>query len=423
MMMRRMGMMLACFFLFAAVAGSAPAEISYMFHIPPTTPEFKIYEGLLELFVIKNRSIRVQLLTATGSYLERLRVMAAAGAGADATFLANWDIAPLAEDGLLLPLDRLVTRDKYDLGVFFPMVVELCYYRHRSGQEYLYALPRHPSPNVVYYNVDMYSNAGLSLPPTDDPGLLWNWNTYLDTARKLSMDKNGDGVNDQYGSNVLSQVPHVLLPLIRSFGGGIIDGTTRRTAFNEFTVEGLRYAADMRPVYQAATHSDLSRGDLANMVQYYPMMQTWAKSPTLDWNIAHLPAGRAGRVNRSVAGTYAIMSGSKHPDAAWELLKFLCSDEAQMQIGASGVVMPARIATARKLFQQPPDYMRGRHLMVFADELMATGQKEAVLPESTRINEVFSSEVQGVFSGKEAAQTALARLAGLINGILEGSIR
>jgi len=117
------------------------------------------------------------------------------------------------------------------------------------------------------------------------------------------------------------------------------------------------------------------------------------------------------------------MSGSKHPDAAWELLKFLCSDEAQMQIGASGVVMPARIATARKLFQQPPDYMRGRHLMVFADELMATGQKEAVLPESTRINEVFSSEVQGVFSGKEAAQTALARLAGLINGILEGSIR
>jgi hypothetical protein len=58
MMMRRMGMMLACFFLFAAVAGSAPAEISYMFHIPPTTPEFKIYEGLLELFMIKNPSIR-----------------------------------------------------------------------------------------------------------------------------------------------------------------------------------------------------------------------------------------------------------------------------------------------------------------------------------------------------------------------------
>lgn len=138
----------------------------------------------------RNPNIKAELLHGGSQYLEKIRVMSAAGSSVDATFLANWDIAPLAEDGLLLPLDDFVTRDRYDLNVFFPMLVELCYYRHRSGQEYLYALPRHPSPNVVYYNVDMYNKAGLSFPSSDDPAL-WNWEAYLDTARKLSVDNNG----------------------------------------------------------------------------------------------------------------------------------------------------------------------------------------------------------------------------------------
>src|SRR5690606_12443476 len=104
------------------------------------------YQKLAEEFNAQNPDINVEIMTPAGSYLEVLRVMVAGGNSPDLTFLANWDIASMAEDGLLQPLELYVERDGYDLNAFFPLTVELSHYRLANGQRHLYALPRHPSP-------------------------------------------------------------------------------------------------------------------------------------------------------------------------------------------------------------------------------------------------------------------------------------
>ena len=47
----------------------------------------------------------------------------------------------------------------------------------------------------------------------------------------------------------------------------------------------------------------------------------------IDWEIAPLPKGPAGRFTLATNDGWSIWKGSKAPDATWELLKFLQSDE------------------------------------------------------------------------------------------------
>jgi hypothetical protein len=39
-----LGAILVCFLLLTAMVGGGSVEISYMFHNPPTAPEYKVYE-------------------------------------------------------------------------------------------------------------------------------------------------------------------------------------------------------------------------------------------------------------------------------------------------------------------------------------------------------------------------------------------
>ena len=47
----------------------------------------------------------------------------------------------------------------------------------------------------------------------------------------------------------------------------------------------------------------------------------------IDWDIAPLPRGPVGRFTVATNDGWSIWKGSKAPDATWELLKFLQSDE------------------------------------------------------------------------------------------------
>ncbi len=47
----------------------------------------------------------------------------------------------------------------------------------------------------------------------------------------------------------------------------------------------------------------------------------------MDWDIAPLPRGPAGRATLATSDGWSIWSGTKNRDAAWEFLKHLQSDE------------------------------------------------------------------------------------------------
>ena len=223
-----------------------------------------------------------------------------------------------------------------------------------------------------------------------------------------------------------SRIPHTLFPIIRSFGGGILDDVDRRTIFNDETREAIQWVADLSLVERAAPRvnevpagATFESGYYSMMVDIFPRMLYMSEQiEDFDWNIAPMPAGRAGRINRSVAGTHAILSTSKNPDAAWEFLKFLASDRAQEIIFEAGVVMPSRIETARRVFEDPPSYMADKNINVFIEGLLAGGQTEPVFPEWNRIVSIFNSELGQVWNGETPVESALASIQQQVDALL-----
>ncbi len=412
-----------------AVYAQAPTTVTYLAHFSTESQEYEVYKRLFEEFMRRNPDITIQYLTALPGQdnQQRIRVMAAAGNAPDVIFTESWYLPALVEEGLLLSLEPYVRKSRLDLKDFFPVTVELARYR-TGGNVSLYALPRHPSPMAVFVNMNALSEMGLPKPPVIDDANTWNWTQYLNYAKLLTIDRNGDNKIDQYGSNFPSAIPHTAFPIVRSFGGTLIDAIERRAVFNEGTVAGFQFIADLRNVHrvtplpgESIPSNPFARGFFAMSVGIYPEMVGFAQliGNSFNWDIVPIPAGPAGRINRSVAGLYAIMRGSKNPEAAWRLVEFLVSDYAQRQIAASGVVMPSRISTARDvLITNVPPLLRGRNARVFADGLLGTTEPEPQLVEFQEVTRIFTEELQSVWNGQEAARRALERIAARVNAVL-----
>ncbi len=76
-----------------------------------------------------------------------------------------------------------------EMADIFPQVLQ-----NAKWQGKLYALPMEATSLALFYNKDMFRRAGLD--PDKPPR---TWQELRETARKLTVDKNGDGVLEQYG--------------------------------------------------------------------------------------------------------------------------------------------------------------------------------------------------------------------------------
>src|ERR1051325_4721750 len=59
----------------------------------------------------------------------------------------------------------------------------------------LYGLPSDFSTIVMFYNQDLFDKYGVEYPRED-----WTWSDYLDKARQLTRDTDGDGHTDIWGT-------------------------------------------------------------------------------------------------------------------------------------------------------------------------------------------------------------------------------
>ncbi|SCY79506.1 ABC-type glycerol-3-phosphate transport system, substrate-binding protein [Paenibacillus polysaccharolyticus] len=129
----------------------------------------------------------------------------------------------LMHGGFLTPLDDYLKDTRVEKDVVDSM---------RFGGDKVYGLESWYSPNDsgLFYNKRIFKEAGLKDPQQLMDEDNWNWNTMLDAAKKLTVDRNGDGKMDQYG---LAGAHYVLSEmLIASNGGKLYDEQTGKVTFN-----------------------------------------------------------------------------------------------------------------------------------------------------------------------------------------------
>ena len=88
------------------------------------------------------------------------------------------------------------------------------------------------------------------------------------------------------------------------------------------------------------------------------------------FDVAPVPKGPRGRVNRNVIGAYGLLAGAKNKALGWDWMKFLSTKEAHLYMANGGAVFPALKEAARSPeFLNPPPPTPQVNRKVFLDAL------------------------------------------------------
>lgn len=259
----------------------------------------------------------------------------------------------LFED-MFLNLQPFIDRDNYDLSQFIPSTVDYTRYDGEflagiAGGGDPYGLPHHGGVSLVlFYNLDLLDEAGLSYPDED-----FTWDDFVSHARAM-MRFDGEGVAYQFGANYALGDITTFGPVIWSYGGSYLtDDAKYCNLRSEESMAALQFLQDLRWVH-GVVPGGITREAQGTSTSFSSGTVGLAGGTTpplfadFRWDAALIPKGPARRATRVYSYGLGISSQSQHPDEAWEVLKFLAGEEATMIRVARGVhpAVPAQISVA-----------------------------------------------------------------------------
>jgi len=321
--------------------------------------EQRLEDAYIHAFSRAHPGVRVSLEAVTNGpeYRDRILTSIAAGAPPDVVQLDNIDIPAFVNAGVLEDLSPYLERVGLRPSLFEPRVLDI----FRRGTA-LYAIPKDFTPMVIAYNKDLFDQAGLAYPATG-----WTWDEFVVDAKRLTRDRDGDGVVDQWGF-WLDRRDFMWIPSIWALGGdvlcpdgarasGCLDSPNSIWAFRAFT--GLATVDSVTPRFFGLRRSlgDQTRefysGRLAMMPAghfWLPQLRPHVERRKLRIGFAPFPR-RPGFPAATVlyAAGLAVPRNVRHKRLSVELAAFMADSLAQATRAAGGLAIPALTSVARRV--------------------------------------------------------------------------
>ena len=248
----------------------------------------------------------------------------------DLLWLDRFTTAGWASREVLLPLADYIDRDGYDTGRFYESALAEASY---DGQ--LYGIPGGMDLRVLYVNQDALAEVGAD-PATLDTA---NWDQLNELGAKLTR-RNGDQVQ-RWGFDNKLKSGFIYLWGTGNGGHFMNEDGTETTFDDPKNVEALTWGVksfddqggfQSYDAFSTTFQSDeqFARG-LVAMTMYENWMLGIVARVAPQMNFAVLPVRPRGTGEGFASYTggraWYIPQGAKNPDAAWEFIKFMHTDE------------------------------------------------------------------------------------------------
>ena len=256
----------------------------------------------------------------------------------------------------MLPLDALVARDSLELRPddFYPEIMESC----RFARD-LFLIPYFYNVSLLYYNIDMFEEAGVALPTND-----WTWADYVENAKDLTQFYHGRGDVDKFGTIVVHNWWVEWLAHVHQAGGKFIGDDWHHSPMDSpEAIEGLQFFNDLLNVHEVGPEP---KNTLPYMFLNQQLAMEWAghtanwvglrKNATFRWDVALLPHHPSNnRGSERVAVGLGISKKSPHRELAWEFIKHLNSYESHRKLCAAGYVPQRKSVANDEFFKKSAD--------------------------------------------------------------------
>ncbi|MFO7173295.1 MAG: sugar ABC transporter substrate-binding protein [Bacillota bacterium] len=361
--------------------------------------EAKELQAVIDEINAKSTTFEIVSEPIPADYYTKLQTMIAGNTAPDLFWLSQEYIASYAARGALLDItDRLAqdTRPAANLDDYFPEILESAKYQGR-----VYGLPWIAQPVIVYYNKALFKEAGVP-EPTDD----WDWQTFRETAKKLTNKEKGI-----YGVAFNGWPPVQMF--IWQAGGEVISPDLKSSPIDspeaiqalEF-YNSIIYNEEVAPPLAVINEEGFAelfkKGKLAMF--FGGAADDLDRVEGLDVGTVLVPKGPKNRTTFAWTASTVISSQTKHPDIAYEALVELTEGIHNWKI-----VAPRKsLATKEHLVKSEPRKEKSADTIIKATQEMRAFR---VIPRQPEWDTIFWEQVQDPLFSKKGSAAELARAA------------
>ena len=355
-----------------ASPGNAGGQVTINFF--DWTDEQSYMTKVVEAFEAKYPDIKVNAnFIPSSDYTQKILVNLSTGGG-DMDVFATQSTSNLAEyisKDVLEPLDDIAGSEV--LAGNRDAIEQLRYDGH------IYGLPYRTSKWVLYYNKDLFDQAGIPYPDAS-----WTWERYAEVAKALS---GGNGQDRVYGSlsyparntwwRVLANIEGANNPLepehLEVFKKALeyyynltyVDGSQQ--PFGELVGDA---GSDFAGRFLQGKTAMMWNGDWAVQMLNEQIEE---KGVPLNYDVAPLPHWEGSEP--ATTGSFAVImvnKESKHKDAAKKFAEFVASEEAAKIFVSNGLLSPWGTDGVKQAFLE--NVTKPENVGVFSDPIKVMSQ-------------------------------------------------
>ncbi|GIV75613.1 MAG: hypothetical protein KatS3mg050_0007 [Litorilinea sp.] len=362
--------------------------------------------------------IPVKVWPVPARYEDKMRTLLAAGTTPDVMRVNDDYVRGYTVKKQLTDLRPYIEASGLNEDDFFSFIYQFPMY---EGGYWAWCLGN--QPRVIFYNVDLFKEAGVELPPTEwNPNEGWTWDDFLETAQKLTKGE------EQFGALVYHDTGYEQTFSINngSPSGIYSEDGLRFTLADPEGVEAVQWCTDLTCVHNVQpTRGLLAQLNASQLFIGGKVAMVFTGSTTaidfrnnitdFEWDIAPVPM-RKKRFTEGSLIVFCIPRSAKHPDLGWQLLEWMTNQEMGELFASTRYFIPIRKSAAATLEPDgsPPNNVK---LLAVANEYQTTVN----FTENTeRARQIYRPQLDLVYTCKESAETVLNQVRPEVEAALAG---
>jgi len=373
--------------------------------------------------------VKAQYIPTGDALIHKLITSVQSNTAPDISWIHANFLQDIIEANAIYKMDEFIdgpdSLPRSELDDFFPALLQEAKWRG-----VLYSLPMEATGIGLLMNRELFRNAGLDpdKPPT-------TWEELRSMARTLTMDRDGDGRNDQVGFFVPvfpasgqwgDWMVWQWYPFLFQAGGTNINPEQTQVLYNsEAGIQALTLWKNIHKDLNLRSFTidyevAFASKTLAMALDGPWNIPRWKKLGNLDWMIAPLPAGPAKRAT-IVGGEYlAIFRQSEHPKEAWTFVKWMVRPEIQAMWSMKSGYLPVRHAV-----RSIPEYIefleKNQALKAYVDQLEVAQAPGPIDYHGLRISRHIAEAIEQAALGEQDVRTVLNAAAEKSNALLKNT--
>jgi multiple sugar transport system substrate-binding protein len=381
-----------------------------------TGPDGKMMERIVRQFKKENPDIEIRMqIIPWGTYYDKVTLSLAYGGAPEVFIMHAGRLPEFASFDVLAPLDSLYATMQPPLKAeeFAPAPWEASFYQGRR-----YGLPLDVHPWGLYYNKQLFKEAGIvdaqgnAKPPA-------TWDEFLDAAKRMTKDTDGDGRPDQWGF-VFTFQRNNALTFLYQHGADLISEDGKRATLD--TPEVIAAVSKMRDLiyrYKVAPKPEgvdawlaFRQGKVGMALEGIYMLASLEEQTGLPY--AGAPTPQFGTVRQAWAGSHLLCQPAGiRPEmarAAWRFMRYLSDQSLQW---AKGGQVPARLAVVRT-----PEFQALPVQAQYARQLPYV-RYEPLSPKLNALFPFFDPAIEAVLLNLQTPEAAMRDANRRINQVLQ----